>query len=63
MNNRRRTLRMQPALIENVRYSLPLKINIKNGKGHTKIKKIILLLLALSFIFILFKELGIWTNN
>ena len=61
MSNRRRTSQVQPSLVENIRYPLPLKLTIKNVKCRHKIKKI--LFFGLIFMFILFKGLGIWTNN
>ena len=63
MPKRRRTPQAGHSLIQNVRYPLALKLNTKKGKRFNKVKKIICLLLAILFILLLLKELGIWTNN
>lgn len=64
MPRHHRTSQGKRTSIENIRYPLPLKSNIRKGKGYNKIKKtIFLIFFALLFIFLLLKGLGIWTNN
>ena len=64
MPRHHRTLQRKRTSIENISYPLPLKSNIRKGKGHNKIKKTIFLnFFALLFIVLLLKGLGIWTNN